>query len=259
MLVPNSQIYYLLDSSQYEPFEIGAELIAILAFAGSREIDARRQAFEALCANMVRATCEVEPEKAVGLRDRFPAYAAIDATESRRRLRTLRRRLRDRMVAARMALGYFDEAMRCMFASIGEAYPDLKPEIEGVELRPTPLPDGMVRHSANELIHHHFPHSNEEGWHNREHRIWHSSLPVIHLGVAIHVLGRYVQSDTDFKYKLDDLNLHRRVVALAEVHETAAHFEWERRRAGLKGSSTFIIDPSVLIRCRAEKSAIRDF
>ena len=257
MLVPNSQIYYLLDSSQYEPFEIGAELIAILAFAGSREIDARRQAFEALCANMVRATCEVEPEKAVGLRDRFPAYyAAIDATESRRRLRTLRRRLRDRMVAARMALGYFDEAMRCMFASIGEAYPDLKPETGDVELRPTPLPNGLARHAANALIQYHFPHANEDGWQNREHRMWHSSLPVIHFAVAVHVLGRHSQSGAEtFAYNLDDLDLHRRVVALAEVHETAAHSEWERRKAGLKGSSTFEIDPSVLICCRMEKPA----
>src|ERR1700694_593205 len=107
MLAPKSQIYYLLDSSQFEPFEIGAALIAILAFPASHEIDARRQAFEALCADMVRATYEAEPEKAAGLRERFPTYAAIDARESRRRLRTLRRRLQDRMVAARMALGYF--------------------------------------------------------------------------------------------------------------------------------------------------------
>jgi hypothetical protein len=250
----------LLDPNRLEPFEIGATLIAVLAFPGPNEIDGRRRAFEALCADVLRATCEAEPEKAVVWRDRFPTYAAIDAKESRRRLRTLRRRLRDRMVAARMALGYFDEALQYMLTSIGEAYPDLKPEIGDVELRPTPLPDGLPRHSANALIQYHFPHANEDGWQNREHRMWHSSLPVIHLAVAVHVLGRHSQSGAEtFAYKLDDLDLHRRVVALAEVHETAAHSEWERRKAGLKGSSTFEIDPSVLIRCRMEKSANSDF
>jgi hypothetical protein len=246
----------LLDPNQLEPFEIGAALIAMLGFPGSHEIDARRGAFEALCADVVRATCEAEPQKAADLRDRFPTYAAIDARESRRRLRTLRRRLRDRMFAARMALGYFDEATRHMFASMGEAYPDLKPETGDVELRPTPLPNGLARHSANALIQYHFPHANEDGWQNREHRMWHSSLPVIHFAVAVHVLGRHSQSGAEtFAYNLDDLDLHRRVLALAEVHETAVHSEWERRKAGLKGSSTFEIDPSVLICCRMEKPA----
>jgi len=163
------------------------------------------------------------------------------------------------MLAARMALGYFDEAMRHMFASIGEAYPDLTRQIGIVEVRPPPLLEDMARHSLNDLMRHHLPHISEDARHDREHRIWRSSLPAIHLAVAIHVLGQHLQSGTDFKYKLDDLDLHRRVLALAEVHEAAAHSEWERRRAGLKGSSTFMIDPSALIPCRAEKSATRDF
>jgi len=260
MLVPKSQISYLLDSSQYEAFEIGAALIAILAFPESHEIDARQQAFEALCADIVRATCKAEPEKAAWWRDRFPIYASIDARESRRRLKTLRRRLRDRMKAAQMALGYFDEAVRHMFSSIGEAYPELKPEIGDVELRPTPLPDGLARHSLNALMEYHFPHCGHEGRHNREHRMWHSSLPVIHLAVALHVLSRQFQTEAEtFSYQLDDLGLHRRVMALAEVHETAAECEWECRETSARGSSTFMIDPGVLIRCRTEKSATRDF
>ena len=243
------------DFNDCEPFELGAKLIALLGFPDAQEVDRRQRAFEALCARAVHARCAADPGNSAAWRAQFPAYAAIDKAEIRRRLRTLPRRLGDRMKAAQMALGYFDEALRHMFAAIGEAYPDLKPDIGHIELRPTPLPDGMVRHSFNALIRYHFPHSNEDGWHNREQRIWRASLTVIHLAVALHVLGRHLQTGADgFAYRLDDSDLHRRVLALAEVHETAAASEWERRhRAGEMGSSTFMIDPSVLIPCRTQE------
>jgi hypothetical protein len=153
------------------------------------------------------------------------------------------------MRAAQMALGYFDEALRHMLAWIGKAYPELQPPIGDVATRPTPLPNGVARHSANELVKFHFPYSNEECRHNREQRIWRASLPVIHLAVAVHVLGRHFNRGAkDFQFALDDPDLHQKVLALARVHEEAAIFERERRRAGGMGSSTFIIDPGILIR-----------
>jgi hypothetical protein len=261
MSTPTSSMTYLFASSHYEPFELGAKLIATLAFPSPQEIDPRQRAFEALCAQVIHATCAADPNNAASWRAKFPTYAAIGEPEIRRRLRTLRRRLRDRMKAAQIALGYFDEALRHTLVSIGEAYPDLKPEIEDIEVRPTPLPGGVVRHSFNALIQHHFPHHNEEGWHNREQRALRSSLPVIHVAVAFHVLGRHLAPGAEgFAYKLDDLEIHQRILELAEVHETALECEWARRHeAGEEGSSTFMIDPGVLIRCRAEKSPTVDF
>jgi cytochrome c553 len=259
VVAPKSQIY-VFAPTRHEPFEIGAMLVAILAFPGHQEIDARERAFEALCANTVCITCKTDWDHRAGWSARFPAYAAIDAAESRRRLRTLHRRLRDRMKAAQIALGFFDEAARRLFASIAEAYPDLKAQIGDVAARPTPLPAGVARHSLNALIRYHSPQSNDDGWHNQEHRIWRSSLPVIHLATAVHVLGRHLRPEAErFEYKLDDLDLHRRVVALANVHEEVVCSEWERHASGLKGSSTFSIDPRMLIRCRIERASTRDF
>ena len=256
-----SQAGLVFDFEHSEPFEIGAKLIATLGFPAPNETALRQQVFEALCAQSVRTTCAASRNGSASWRARYPAYAAIEQREIRRRLRTLRRRLRDRMTAAQMALGYFDEALRHTFTSIGEAYPDLKPEIGEIDLRPTPLPNGVARHSLNALTQFHFPNANEEGWHNRELRVWRSSLPVIHLAVAIHVLGRILKPGTaDLEYKLDDLDLHRRVLTLAEVHETALNAEWKlRHSAGQHGSSLFIIDPGRLIRCRAEKPASAAF
>jgi hypothetical protein len=246
MVAPKSEIY-LLDTTQQEPFEIGAKLVAILAFPGHQDVVAREQAFEALCADTVRATSKSDREHRAWW-SASPTHAAIGEAESRRRLRTLRRRLRDRMKAAQMALGFFDEALRRMLASIAEDYPDLGAQIGDVEVRPTPLPDGVARHSLNGLIRYHFPQSNDDGWQNQEHRIWRASLPVIHLATAVHVLGRHLQPEEEtFEYNLNDLDLHRRVVSLATVHEEAVRCEWERHAAGLGGSSTFRIDPGILI------------
>ncbi len=239
---------YVLDTTCHEPFEIGANLVAILAFPGDQERDPQAQAVEALCADVVRITCQTDREHRAWWSARFPAYAAIDAAESRRRLRTLHRRLRDRMKAAQMALGFFDEANRRLFAAMAEAYPDLEAQIGEVEVRPTLLPDGVARHSLNALIRYHFPQSNDDGWHNQEQRIWRRSLPVIHLAAAIHVLGRRLRPEAEtLAYDLSDLDLHRRVVALTRVHEEAVRSEWERHAAGLRGSSTFRIDPRMLI------------
>jgi len=251
MSVPNRPVRDALDPDNQPPFELGAKLISLLAFPNAREVDLRRRAFEALCAQVVQEACRADPENSASWRARFPVYAAIDKAEIRRRLRTLKRRLRDRMKAAQMALGYFDEAIRGYLASIGEAYPDLKSEIGNVEVRPTPLPAGVARHSLNALARHHHTHGNEEGPHNLEERVWRASLPVIHLAVAMHVLGQHLNIGPDgFAYRLDDLGLHRNVLQLAQMHETAAVFEWNRRQqTGPRGSSAFLIDPSVLIWC----------
>jgi len=257
MTIPNLPITGIIGSDRYEGLELGPKIIALLAFPGTHEVELQQRAFEGLCAKIVHARHRADEAIGTLSHTKFRVYGAIDEPEIRRRLRTLPRRLRDRMKAAQMAMGYFDEALRHMFASIREAYPDLGTEIGDLELRPTPLPDGVGRHSLNALIQYHYPHSNEEGQHNREQRIWRSSLRVIHVAAALYVLGRRLEPGPDgFAYNLGDLDLHRRVLTLAEVHETAARLEWHRRhQSGIKGSSTFMIDPNGLIGFRAEPPA----
>jgi hypothetical protein len=251
---------YLLDLTLFEPFEFGPALLASLAFPGSREDEARKLAFEALCADKLHSFSESEPKKADERRTRYPHYSAINAKERRRRLRTLARRLQDRMTAACIALGYFDEALRHMFATIGEMYPDLRPEIGPVEIRQTPLPDGVRRHSLNSLFAYRYPLADESGCHNRQNRIWRESLPVIHLAVAGQTLSMWFPPGAvEYNTLLRHVELVRRVVHLAKTHEIAGEVEWGRRCAGVSGSSSFSIDPSILVRCRTEKMALSNF
>jgi hypothetical protein len=70
MTPPQFQVNYLLDSD-YEPFERGAKLIALLAFPDSTEVDLRQRAFEALCAQTVHATCAADLANSSEWRARF--------------------------------------------------------------------------------------------------------------------------------------------------------------------------------------------
>src|SRR6185437_406417 len=125
MAKPVSPRYVVLDFARDEPFEIGAKMLALLAFPGCAEIDDWRLATEALCSNVIRATSAADPENSAKWRAEYPVYATIDEKESRRRLRKLPTRLRDRMIAARLARLYFGEAIRKGVA-VGQRYPDLR-------------------------------------------------------------------------------------------------------------------------------------
>jgi len=187
------------DSSKSQPFEIGAMLLAILAFPSGTEDKLCQDAKEALCADVVRATISADLKSAAEWRAAYPAYAGLDAKESRRRLRTFERRMRDRMVAARMALGFLEEG------------------ISGVPAR---LPFSMARHSINELSKLVASQSGQSDPENVERRTWRDTRPVIHLASAIQVLmRRRAPGPQPFGYRLDDAQLHGEVIELARFHE----------------------------------------
>jgi hypothetical protein len=113
-----------------EPFEVGARLFAVLAFPSPAEEAARADAANAWCAEVIARTAAADPALGQQLRHGFSEYAALDERDIKRRLRTARRRFRDRMVAARMARAFVIEALT------------------GV---PAELPAGMPRLSLNQL------------------------------------------------------------------------------------------------------------
>ena len=100
---------HLLDLDRVEVYEAGAALIALLAYPGPTEEEQREAAHAALCNHALRVKCEREPDWGRSPQSIKPLYALRRPVT--RDLHTLRRRLRDRMVAGRMAIGFLQEAV----------------------------------------------------------------------------------------------------------------------------------------------------
>jgi hypothetical protein len=158
---------HCIDFNRLEVYEAGALLVTLLAYPGeSRHDDERRSRVHAsLCACTLRALYETDLDWASSLQLVKPTYAFQTERDYQRGLSQLKRRLRDRMIAARIA------------------YPFLK-EAENGEV--PKLPSSVKRLSINamsELVLKDAGYSEPE---NVETRIWRPSRPVIHLASAVH-------------------------------------------------------------------------
>ena len=155
-------------SAAGEVYEIGAWLLTWLAFPGegaSEEVRGRVHA--SLCAYALRAKYETEPEWLVSPQPIKPVYALRGQLDINRDLRTLERRFRDRMIAARMAIGFLKEAVS------GEV---------------PKLPAGINRVSVNQMARLVLDDAGYTDPEDVETRIWRPSLPVIHLATAIQLI-----------------------------------------------------------------------
>lgn len=188
-----------IDAGKLESFEIGALLIAILAFPDAGEIAERTAVQQAWCTEQLFVTVNANPEIGDEFRERFPHYFELDQGTIRKRLRKTRTRYRDRMVAARMARGFFQEALTNA---------------------PALLPEGMTRLSLNELSKLVLPESGQSDPDNIEKRAWTQSRLVIHLAAAFDLYGLKTNPGAiALQYDLQDLDAHRAVVSLACLHE----------------------------------------
>jgi hypothetical protein len=157
----------LIDLNRMQVYEAGAMLVAFLAYPGDSVADEERrsQLYGALCACMLQAMCDVDPDWASSPQSIKPIYAALTERDCNRSVRSLARLLRDRMVAARMA------------------YPFLK-EAESGE--PFELPASLKRLSLNQMAELVLTDARYSDPENVETRIWRPSRPVIHLASAVH-------------------------------------------------------------------------
>jgi hypothetical protein len=153
-----------IDFDQSTVYEAGALVITWLAYPDGNE-DLRDRVHAALCACAIRATAENDPEWANAPQMLKPIYALRTETEISRGLRQLKRRLRDRMVAARMAYPFLHEV------NFGE---------------PPILPPGVKRLSINAMSELVLEDAGQSDPENVKTRVWRPSLPVIHLATAVH-------------------------------------------------------------------------
>src|SRR5438067_1372785 len=94
------------DLSKIEVFEAGAALLALLAHPEANRVDKRSELHASLCALALRTIYSSDPESAVRPQLIKPIYAFRSEREINTDMRTVRRRLRDRMIAGRMAVAF---------------------------------------------------------------------------------------------------------------------------------------------------------
>ena len=142
-------------------------VLTFLAYPGEGASDEERRAqlYGTLCACMVRAICDVDPDWAISPQPIKPIYGSLPERDGNRSLRRLSRRLRDRMIAARMAYPFLKEA------ECGETFD---------------LPAGLKRLSLNQMAELVLTDARQSDPENVETRIWRPSRPVIHLASAVH-------------------------------------------------------------------------
>jgi hypothetical protein len=158
---------HCIDFNRLEVYVAGALLVTLLAYPGESRHDdePRSRVHAALCACVLRAPYETDPDWSISPQLAKPVYMLQSKSDCERGLRQLKRRLRDRMIAARMAYPFLKEAETGVV-------PELPPSVERLSIN-----------AMSELVLEDAGYSEPE---NVETRIWRPSLPVIHLASAVH-------------------------------------------------------------------------
>jgi hypothetical protein len=154
-----------IDFEGPQPFEIPALVLAALArpAAGEREAAARLSLYISLCPWLIQQRSLSEPEWATQPLPIKPIYLTWPQSQIEKDMRTFHRRMRDRLTAGHLAVGFLQEAESGVLPK---------------------LPPGALRLSLNELMKTVTEDLGIEDPENVESRVWRPSLPVIHLCAA---------------------------------------------------------------------------
>ena len=209
-----------------EVYEGGATLVTLLAYPTDDESDSQRAMLHrCLCHLALRARAEHDEAWANVPQPIKPIYAIVSPSELNKALRTLERRLRDRMTAGHMAVPFLQAS------STG---------------REPPLPDGVKRLSINQLSEFVLGQLGQSESGNVEARIWRPSLPVIHLAAATQVLIQTLERNGTRAPHVGDLVVNRMLIEWV-IREARAY------EAIIAKSDKFGIEPKNLVRLRLAK------
>ena len=191
----------LIDFNRLQVYEAGALLLTLLAYPDASD-ETQGNVHLSLCTHALRVRSEIEPDWALLAQPIKPIYALRSQRDCNRDLRTIERRMRDRMVAGRMGIAFLREALPG---------------------RVLELSAGVKRLSINQLAELVLDDTQSADSPNIETRIWRPSLPVVHLASAIQVYLTLREADTP-RIGLETLLLNRAmiesVILGAAYHET---------------------------------------
>lgn len=155
---------YLVDLSTQATYEAGALLLTLLAFPKETVDDqVLAELHASLCTTALIERARTDPSWAVAHQAIKPVHFSVAPDVAKRKLRTLHRRLRDRMIAGRIANAI-------LFDAAG--------------LSPT-LPKGCEGFSIKQLIKLALDDLDQNDAEDAEERIWRQSLPAVHIAAAV--------------------------------------------------------------------------
>src|SRR5215813_10969820 len=96
---------HLIDFYRLDVYEAGALLVTLLAYPDASD-EVRGDVHASLCTHALRVRSEIEPDWAIQPQPIKPLYTLRSQSDRNRALRTLERRVRDRMVAGRMGIAF---------------------------------------------------------------------------------------------------------------------------------------------------------
>ena len=214
---------YQINFENFEVHECGAVLVSLLAYPNDDKDERQRENLHAsLCAFLLRAKFD-DSEHENTPQPMKPIHAFRERHQINRDLKTLKRRMRDRMVAARMAIPFLQEV------ETGS---------------PPPLPASIKRLSINAMAEFVLDDAGQSDPENVETRIWRPSLPVIHLAAATQVFLNLAETDNRGPLLLGDILCSR--FAIEYIVTEAQRYE----ALLFKGLTQKAIAPEKLIKLR---------
>lgn len=154
-------------------YESCAAFVSILAYPKDDiNQNSRSNLHTSLCNLSLRTRAEMDEKWTNNPQLIKPIYAFRDSKLVDKDVGKLKRRLRDRIIAAKMGMAYLQEVV------LGKDFQ---------------LPIGMERLSLNELSFHVMKDLGTEDASNIETRIWRASLPVLHIVTAIAVISDHLE------------------------------------------------------------------
>jgi hypothetical protein len=203
----------IIDFRRYEIYEAGALLVAIIAYPNEQDTERRHALFTALCAQAIRARCELDSDWASRPRWIKPAHAALSDKAIQRGLKGLERRMHERMIAGKMAIAFLYEA------EVGSL---------------PPLPSGVKHLSLNQLSAMVAEEARQSEPENLETRFWRPSRPVVHLAAATQIVMAKMKDSQWGEVNIADFFTSQALIE--EIVYTAERFEtlFDKSRAPVK-------------------------
>jgi hypothetical protein len=185
---------HTIDLENMPQFEAGAIILALTACPDLEQDQGRKLADlqASLCALFLRGIHAANPQDAYRPQLMKPAYAFRDERQIERDWKNFKRRIDDRMIAARMVIPFLQEA-----------FTNRMPDLKGIQGRGLSLNRVATLVSGTERV---------TGPENIETRIWRPSRSVIHLAAAIELLGKELKRTRGYELTVFDIMLHRSII-----------------------------------------------